>query len=179
MPNMGTKAMTHDREMMAREVRQLRFPECEVHNLSEGDFAVADFILTREAALREQCNRALEQLDKIDYLCTGADIPEQRIISRHSEPDLDSVPVVERVEELRAKLAAAEARCLEADRATNDWQQVARQAEAGCHRLQRIIDQTPTMDMMQKLDHLRGLLQRAYTELNGDEVDKVREVLLV
>jgi hypothetical protein len=61
-------------------------------------------------AVEAECNVALEQLDQIDYICSAGDIPEQRVISRQGEPDLDFIPTVERVKQLKDALAAKEAR---------------------------------------------------------------------
>lgn len=58
-------------------------------------------------------NAALEELDQIDYICSAGDIPEQQIISRQGEPDLDFIPTVERVQQLQAALAAKDLECAE------------------------------------------------------------------
>ena len=54
-------------------------------------------------------NAALEELDQIDYICSASDIPEQRIVSRQGEPDLDFIPTVERVRQLKDALASKNA----------------------------------------------------------------------
>ena len=54
-------------------------------------------------------NAALEELDQIDYICSASDIPEQRIVSRQGEPDLDFIPTVERVRQLKDALASKDA----------------------------------------------------------------------
>lgn len=60
-------------------------------------------------ALEARLTDALEQLDQIDYICSAAGVDEERIISRQGEPDLDNIPVVERVKLLREQLHHAQA----------------------------------------------------------------------